>query len=165
MASSTTPATAVHRAEPVPPSAHRAHEGGHRWAEVELLEYKDEGSAPFRDVTRQVLFDDPGLECELRYFEVAPGGWSTLERHEHVHNVVILRGSGHALVADQVFEVGLHDLVGVPPLAWHQFRAGAEEPLGFLCTVNRRRDRPQLPSPAEVAELRLDPAIAAFLDG
>ena len=56
-----------------------------RWREVDVLEYKAQGSAPFRDVTRQVLFDDPALASQLRYFEVAPGGHTTLERHEHAH--------------------------------------------------------------------------------
>ena len=43
-----------------------------RWEGVDLMRYKDDGSAPFRDVTRQVLFQLPELHCEWRYFEVAP---------------------------------------------------------------------------------------------
>ncbi|MPY94885.1 MAG: cupin domain-containing protein [Acidimicrobiia bacterium] len=143
--------------------AHDAPGGGQRWSEVEVHEYKAEGEAPFREVTRQVLFDDPDLACQVRYFEVAPGGWSTLERHEHVHAVVVLRGRGMALVDGTVFDVGLNDLVSVGPMAWHQFRAGADEPLGFLCVVNHERDRPQLPSEADLAALRVDPTVAAFL--
>ena len=48
-----------------------------RWEGVDAVAYKAEGSAPFRDVTRQVLFDDEDLPCQLRYFHVAAGGWST----------------------------------------------------------------------------------------
>ena len=48
----------------------------------------------------------PALACELRYFEMAPGGYSTLERHEHVHAVLILRGRGHCLVGAEVRPVG-----------------------------------------------------------
>ena len=55
-------------------------------------------------------------------------------------------------------------VVTVPPMAWHQFRASKGEPLGFLCMVNAQRDKPQLPSPDDVARLRRDPAIAAFFD-
>ena len=62
-----------------------------RWDETDLLAYKEEGSAPFKSITRQVLFKEPELKCELRYFEVAPHGYSTLERHEHMHAVLILR--------------------------------------------------------------------------
>jgi hypothetical protein len=59
----------------------------------------------------------------------------------------------------------MHDLVSIPPMAWHQFRAAADAPLGFLCMVDVARDRPQLPTEAELAALRRNPAIAAFLDG
>jgi len=51
----------------------------------------------------------------------------------------------------------------VPPLTWHQFRATAGEPLGFLCMVNAARDKPQLPSVDELAALQRDAKIAAFL--
>ena len=40
---------------------------------MEETPYKAEGTAPFRDITRQVLFEDPALACELRYFEMAAG--------------------------------------------------------------------------------------------
>jgi hypothetical protein len=68
-------------------SAVRPAEAPGTWANVAVHVYKDEGSAPFRDITRQVLFADPSLAAELRYFEMAAGGYSTLERHEHVHAV------------------------------------------------------------------------------
>ncbi len=123
----------------------RKHDGTFHWEGVDVLRYKDEGAAPFKDVTRQVLFDDASMATQLRYFEVAPGGWTTLERHEHVHNVMVIRGRGRCLVGEKAWDIGPNDLVAVPPLAWHQFRAAADEPLGFLCFVNRERDRPQLP--------------------
>jgi quercetin dioxygenase-like cupin family protein len=134
-----------------------------RWREVDVLEYKRQGSAPFRDVTRQVLFDDPALASQLRYFEVAPGGHTTLERHEHAHAVVVQKGAGRCLIGDKVYELAEHDLVHVPALTWHQFRAAADAPLGFLCMVNAVRDRPQLPSDDDLARLREDPAVAAFI--
>ena len=135
-----------------------------RWDGVTLMPYKEEGAAPFKSVTRQVLFHDPDLRCELRYFEVAPGGHSTLERHEHVHGVMILRGSAKVLVGREVRAVKAFDLVHIPPLTWHQFRTTGREPMGFLCMVNAERDRPQLPSEADLAELHSHPAVAAFLE-
>ncbi len=141
----------------------RRHKGGFRWAEVELHVYKTEGEGPFKDVTRQTLFNAEHLAGELRYFEISPGGHSTLERHEHVHAVMILRGHGRCLVGDQVRDVSTLDLVNIPPMTWHQFRAGPGEPLGFLCMVNRERDRPQLPGADDLAALEADPQIAAFL--
>ena len=136
--------------------------GDYRWDGVELLRYKEEGSVPFRDVTRQTLFRRPDMRGELRYFEVAPAGYSTLERHEHVHAVMILRGAGQVLVGQQVFQVSTFDLVTVPPLTWHQFRAGANSPLGFLCMVDAERDKPQLPSGRDLEEMRANLAVAKF---
>ena len=132
----------------------RRQTGNLQWQGVDILAYKQDGAAPFRDVTRQVLFGEAGLPAQLRYFEVAPGGWTTLERHEHVHAVMVIRGRGQCLVGDQAHEIGAHDLVSVPPMTWHQFRAAPDEPLGFLCMVAAERDRPQLPaSEAEAASI------------
>ena len=147
------------------PEPLRPADGPGRWSGVDILAYKTDGASPFKDITRQVLFDAPGIACELRYFEVGPGGHSTLERHEHEHAVLILRGGGRCMVGERVMELGTNDLVHIPPLTWHQFRAGPHEPLGFLCMVNRERDRPQLPTTDEREAMRESPAVAAFLDG
>ena len=130
---------------------------------MNTLPYKQDDRALFKSITRQVLFADPQLHAELRYFEIEAGGYSTLERHEHMHAVLILRGHGHCLVGKEVRAVELRDLITVPPLTWHQFRASADEPLGFLCMVNAVRDKPQLPSAEDLAQLKSDEKIAAFL--
>lgn len=146
------------------PSAFREKREAFRWEGVEHLPYKEEGSAPFKDISRQVLVQDPDLDCELRYFEMAPGGHSTLERHQHVHGVMILRGRGHCMVGQEVREVGERDLVTIPPMAWHQFRASRGEAFGFLCMVNVARDKPQLPTDEDMAAMRADARVADFLD-
>jgi quercetin dioxygenase-like cupin family protein len=143
----------------------RAFQDGFRWDGVAHMPYKEEGSAPFKAISRQVLFEDPNQACELRYFEMAADGYSTLERHEHVHAVMILRGRGHCLLGDEVRVVNQFDLITIPAWTLHQFRATQGEPMGFLCMVNAERDRPQLPDEDDVARLRQDPVIAAFLDG
>lgn len=129
-------------------------DGDFGWQAVDVLRYKDEGSAPFREVTRQVLFAQPDQSSELRYFEIAPGGYSTLEQHEHTHAVLVLRGRGTVRIGAETRPIGPYDLVTIDPLTWHQFRAGAEEPLGFLCLVSKERDRPRLPSAEELAYLQ-----------
>ena len=134
-----------------------------RWEGVPLMQYKQEGSAPFRDITRQVLFDDPALAAQVRYFEMQAGGYSTLERHQHMHAVMILRGSGCCLVGDKILDVAQHDLIHIPAMTWHQFRATHEAPLGFLCVVNAERDRPQLPGETDLEQLRAHPSIAGFI--
>ncbi|MGZ5037152.1 MAG: cupin domain-containing protein [Usitatibacter sp.] len=127
----------------------RKHSGDYRWQAVDLLAYKQDPAAPFKDVTRQVLFEPKDVPVQLRYFEVAPGGYTTLERHDHVHAVMVIRGRGQCLVGDKAYDIGMHDLVDVPPMTWHQFHAAKDEPLGFLCLVAAERDRPQLPEEHE----------------
>jgi mannose-6-phosphate isomerase-like protein (cupin superfamily) len=140
----------------------RPGKGPGRWSGVDELRYKAEGEAPFADVTRRVLFEDAG-GAQWRYFEVGPGGHTTLERHQHTHAVMILRGAGRCLVGERVFDVAGNDLVSVPPLTWHQFRAGAAGPLGFLCLVRHERDRPQLPTAQDLDAMRRDPRIGDFI--
>ncbi len=133
------------------------------WEGIEVRGYKPEAGT-HRDVTRQELFGSPdGLPCDLRYFEVGAGGHTTLERHEHPHAVLILRGEGRALIGDQVHDVRPFDALRVSSGTWHQFRAADAEPLGFLCLVHADRDRPVRPSPDELEALRSSPTVARFI--
>src|SRR3954468_16712935 len=90
----------------------------YRWEDVEVLPYKEDDRALFKAITRQVLFSDPAQQSELRYFEVAPGGFSTLERHEPPPAGLILRGRGRCLGGRELRELATNDLVPVPPMTW-----------------------------------------------
>jgi mannose-6-phosphate isomerase-like protein (cupin superfamily) len=139
------------------------HLGGHRWDGVPVLNYKEEGTH-FKAISRQVLFEGgPKLGAELRYFEIEPGGHSTLERHDHIHSVMVIRGRGHCLVGDAIHDIAGNDLVSVPTMTWHQFRATTDEPLGFLCLVNTDRDRPQRPDEKQIAALKAKAVVADFI--
>lgn len=120
---------------------------GFRWQGIEVREYKADG-APYKDVTRQTLLGDGEGEADLtfltRYFEIQPGGYSTLERHRHPHAVVVIRGRGRVALGERTYDLAPFDCVYVAPGAVHQFEASAGEPLGFLCIVDRVRDRPEL---------------------
>ena len=141
----------------------RKKNGTYRWNELPLLAYKEEGTH-FKSITRQTLFgEEQGLCSQWRYFEIAPGGHSTLERHRHVHGVMILRGRGKALVGKRVLRVKTLDLLYVPTLTWHQFRPTGKEPLGFLCLVNCERDRPERPDPKSLAQIRRQRDAAKFI--
>lgn len=153
-----------------PAGTHRAFLPSFRWDAVPLHPYKEdqldaEGSPVFRAITRQTLFNDPALACELRYFEIDAAGYSTLERHQHAHAVMVFRGHGNCLLGAQVRTLAPFDLISIPAWTWHQFRASADAPLGFLCMVNASRDKPQIPSAAELSALRADPVLASFLAG
>jgi len=135
-----------------------------RWEGVPLLAYKEDGGTHFKGVTRQVLVRDADhLGAELRYFEIEPGGHSTLEQHTHVHVVMVVRGRGACLVGDHVTRISAHDIVTVPPDTWHQFRAANDEPLGFLCLVRCDRDRPRRPTDADLTTIRAARGAAEFI--
>lgn len=134
------------------------------WEGVEKLIYKEDGS-PFKDVTRQVLFDGAfDLPVQFRYFEVGIGGYSTLEHHEHTHMVMIFRGKGECLLGTEVKAVKEGDVIVIPSSVFHQFRANQGEPLGFLCLVNQDRDKVKLPTEEELELLSSHEAVKNFLE-
>lgn len=134
-----------------------------RWEGIDVRGYKT-GDTGFRDVSKQILFEgNDELQSEIRYFEILPAGFSSLEKHRHGHAVVIVRGSGMALVGERIYTIRPFDLVRVPGMTWHQFRAGADEPLGFICTVNCRRDRPVKPTQLDLDQLRQSAQVADFI--
>jgi quercetin dioxygenase-like cupin family protein len=136
---------------------------GLRWRNIPLLAYKEEGTH-FKSITRQVLAGEgQGLSSQLRYFEIAPGGHSTLERHQHVHGIVVIQGKGRVLAGKKLFPVKPFDVVHIPPRTWHQFRPTGKEIFGFLCLVNCRRDRPERPDENSVRLMRRDKKVTEFI--
>lgn len=126
------------------------------WDSVPRREYKKDTSI-YQGVHRYTLLgkgeeSEPALSAEFRYFEVQPGGYTTFEYHKHPHSVVVIRGSGEVILGDNVHQIGLHDVVYVDPDTPHQFKADEDEPLGFLCVVDRDRDRPTVPDDEYVEE-------------
>jgi quercetin dioxygenase-like cupin family protein len=121
-------------------------QGDFCWPGVPAAEYKL-SAEHHRGVTRMGLVGDAGeaTAFHLRYFEIAPGGYSSLEHHQHEHAVVVMRGRGVVQLGDTVHEIGFGDTVYVAPHEVHQFRnTSAKEPFGFLCIVDAVRDRPVL---------------------
>lgn len=111
------------------------HDGSFDWSGVVVSSYKP-------GATRRELVQAKGFH--VRYFELDPGGATSLERHGHEHCVLVLRGRGQAILGADVHEVGFGDVVYVAPDDPHQFRNDAgTEPFGFLCMVDAERDRPR----------------------
>ncbi|MFZ7119387.1 MAG: cupin domain-containing protein [Eubacteriaceae bacterium] len=136
------------------------------WDNVNLIDYKPPGDGPitFNETTRQNLVEN-GLDTNfhLRYFECAPDGFSTLEKHEHVHVVVVLRGKGKVIVNNEIFDVKPMDMVVIPKNAYHQLINVGEEPFGFFCTVDAERDKFKLLTIEEINELKKNPKIAEYI--
>jgi ribulose-bisphosphate carboxylase large chain len=122
------------------------HDGRFEWAGVAVEDYKAT-TETWKGITRRELLGKRGESprFHVRYFELDPGGYSTLEQHEHEHVVIPQRGRGEVQFGCYVFRVGFGDVVYVAPNDPHQFRnpEDASEPFGFLCIVNAERDRPQ----------------------
>ena len=143
-------------------SAHVRQVAPFRWEGIRVAPYKAEGSH-FSGITRQLLFDGgEGLSCQLRYFEIEPGGYSSLERHRHAHAIMVVRGQGRALIGEEIADLASNDLVRIPPLTWHQFQAD-KEPFGFICMVDCARDTPERPDAAALEKLKTDPSISRFI--
>jgi quercetin dioxygenase-like cupin family protein len=122
------------------------HVEGFQWQDVPIESYK-ETTEHWKGITRRELVGQRGEspQFHLRYFELAPGGYSTLEQHEHEHAVIVQRGRGEVQFGCYIYQVGFGDVIYVSPGDPHQFRNAedATEPFGFMCIVNAERDRPQ----------------------
>ena len=126
------------------------------WEGVERKEYKT-NTTNFKGVSRYSLLGESDDEWELnmqtRYFEVEPGGYTSLEIHRHPHSVVVVRGSGSVVLGDEIHPLNTYDVVFVSPETIHQFHADQDEPLGFICIVDRYRDKPMIPSVESIDEV------------
>jgi hypothetical protein len=81
-----------------------------RWSGARQQEYKsgfgDARGMGWKGVSRCVLARPEAVPAgyELRYFEIEPGGYSSLEKHRHAHFIIVLRGRGRALVGRRVLD-------------------------------------------------------------
>ncbi len=130
------------------------------WKSVEKHRYKTTGSG-FKDIHRYALLADEYQELNFhtRYFEIKPGGYSSLEYHRHPHSVVIIRGAGSVVIDNEIHALGLHDVVYIAPGSIHQFYADKDDYLGFLCTVDRYRDKPVSPDDEHLHSVIHNPSV------
>ena len=130
--------------------------GEFQWERVPQEMYKMDG-ASFKECSRIELIGKRGESpvFHVRYFEVAPGGWTTLEHHQHEHVVVVLRGEGEIQLGLESYHLAHGDVGYTAPGDTHQLRckAGATEPFGFICVVASDRDRPIEDEPAELLKM------------
>jgi quercetin dioxygenase-like cupin family protein len=128
----------IHRFCPAPSAG-----APHAWEGVPIQDYKA-AAAHHCGVLRSVLVGGSGEQTRfhLRYFEVTPGGFTTLEHHQHEHVVIVLRGAGKARLGDAEHDLALGDVLYVAPHEVHQLTNPTAEPFGFLCLVDAERDRP-----------------------
>ncbi|MDY5409355.1 MAG: cupin domain-containing protein, partial [Veillonella caviae] len=56
------------------------------------------------------------------------------------------------------------DFIEIPGNTIHQFRANKGDYIGFLCLVNKERDKVKLLSQEQMEKLQNNPKIKAFLE-
>jgi len=121
------------------------HKGNCRWSGVRSEKYKMKDGG-WSSVARNVLVGDKGESARfhLRYFEIEPGGFSSLEKHRHEHVVVCIRGRGKVRMGKKSYAVKHLDTLYIAPDSVHQLSNPYDEPFGFFCIVNAKRDKPKL---------------------
>ena len=118
--------------------------GDFNWSGRESAPYKDAGDLAFKGVRRVELAGRFGERTayDLRYFEVAPGGYSSHEKHVHAHVVIGARGVGRLRLGEVEVTLKRDDVAYIEPLQAHQLCNDSEAPFGFYCIVDHHRDRP-----------------------
>ena len=121
------------------------HKGDMNWRGVIDKPYKT-GKGGWCNIIRRVLIGDRGESAKfhVRYFEISPGGSSSLERHRHEHVVICVKGEGLVRTGRVKRKMGFMDTVYICPDTVHQLTNPFNIPFGFLCIVNARRDKPKV---------------------
>lgn len=124
------------------------YKGNFTWKEIKTEKYKP-GNGDWADIVRRTLIGNHGesTKFHLRYFEISPNGYSSFEMHKHEHVVIGIRGEGICIVGNKKYKIGFLDTLYIKPNEPHQLRNPHDEPFGFLCIVNARRDRPKILNP------------------
>jgi quercetin dioxygenase-like cupin family protein len=121
------------------------HRGDFAWKGIKDEPYKIVGSGWSR-IVRKVLIGSHGESAKfhVRYFEISPGGYSSLEHHRHEHVVICVQGEGVVRTGRTKRKMGFMDIVYISPNTVHQLANPFQNPFGFLCIVNSKRDRPKI---------------------
>jgi ribulose-bisphosphate carboxylase large chain len=121
------------------------HVGSGAWHGIEKIPYKKDGTH-YQGITRTELFIPEWGEAgfDVRYFEIAPGGYSSFETHSHIHLVIGARGRGEVRIDNQWHKLSPKDIAFIPRKAPHQLRNPGPDPFGFYCIVDHFRDKPTL---------------------
>jgi ribulose-bisphosphate carboxylase large chain len=120
------------------------YKGTFSWQGIQSERYKPKGDE-WADIVRQTLIGNHGESAKfhLRYFEIASHGFSSFEMHKHEHVVIGVRGNGICIAGRKKYKIGFLDTLYIKPNEPHQLRNPYNEPFGFFCIVNAKRDRPK----------------------
>ncbi len=121
------------------------HRGDFTWKGIRAEKYKPKGG-DWADIARRVIIGSRGESARfhVRYFEISSGGHSSFEKHRHEHVVICVRGRGNVRTGKKINILNYLDTLYIAPETPHQLSNPFDEPFGFFCIVNARRDRPKI---------------------
>lgn len=100
---------------------------------VEEFELKREGAKGVR--VKYLLHAGVGAKrIQLRLFTIEVGGYTPLERHEHEHEIFILRGKAKIHGENGEFIAKPGTAIFISSFEEHKIENIGDEPLQFLCT-------------------------------
>jgi ribulose-bisphosphate carboxylase large chain len=119
--------------------------GDFLWQGIKTEKYKS-NLRGWAHVVRRTLIGAHGetSKFHLRYFEIAPRGYSSFEVHKHEHVVIGIRGKGICSIGKKKYPIGFLDILYIEPYAPHQLKNPFRKPFGFFCIVNAKRDKPKI---------------------
>ncbi len=105
-----------------------------KWEGVEAIPLDIEG---IQSAAKHILIGDKegAPNSIMRYFSLAPGGHSKMERHPQEHEVLVVQGKGKVRIGDNDFTVNLFDAVFIESNELHQFSNPFDHPFGFICVI------------------------------
>jgi quercetin dioxygenase-like cupin family protein len=105
-----------------------------QWEDVEGIPYDVEG---IQSAAKHILIGEKegAPNSIMRYFSLAPGGHSKLERHPQEHEVLIIQGKGKVQIGENDFIVIPFDAVFIEGNELHQFSNPYDNPFGFICVI------------------------------
>ena len=132
----------------------------YHWDGIPVIDYKKVSNKSgakltFNNVTRQnIITGEDGVDFEVRLFECGQDGFTTLEKHQHTHIVMIARGFGKIIIGENIYDAEPLDYFIIPKWQPHQLINTSAEPFSFFCTVNAVRDSFKLLTLNEINKLR-----------
>ena len=139
---------------------------GSSWERIPQEMYKQDGGS-FKGCSRFELLGKRGESTvfHVRYSEVEPGGWTTLEHPGTNHAVIGLRGEGVIQLGPHVYPVRVGDCAYTAPGDTHQLRnepdANGDEPPRVRVRGGRRPRPPGGGGPGPPQERRREARAAA----
>jgi len=106
----------------------------YEWEGVESFPLEIEG---IKGAVKNILIgeNERAPHFIMRYFQLAHGGHSRLERHAREHEVIVLKGKGVVQIGEEKFDVTPFDVVFIEGSELHQFSNLHDEPFGFVCVI------------------------------